>query len=315
MSCRHFQSYSSSIHLANRDLRSFWPRLRHRCFSICLQSLSCDQGSHLQTARSRNQAHIQARYLSRYDKALSKYRPLLSLGERAGSSKQQAVESENKIAVGARMQVTDLTSSPDLNGSTATVVGNVDAATGRWTVRLDLDNSLAQLLPKNLKAIPVASAVSTTGFTTTTKAPTAVLSLNSSHIGNLVRLHLWANHSPARKLYFAGRLYRHCIHGLSPSHHCQQPHRRVHCREFRQRVGRHAFGHRHLQGTACHKYLESFCAAEIWRRSRRCCRFVPSVILLVAAVEENSCLRTDFELIFFCSAFGIRYQKYKHYQI
>jgi hypothetical protein len=122
------------------------------------------------------------------DKTLSKYRPLLSLGERAGSF--QAVESENKITIGARMQVIGLTLRPELNGSTATVCGNLDAATGRWTVRLDLDNSMAQLLPQNMKAVSVAPTVAapivTDTFTSFHNPPQALLRLTAKQIGDTV---------------------------------------------------------------------------------------------------------------------------------
>ncbi len=124
------------------------------------------------------------------DKALSKYRPLLSLGERAGSS--QAVDPENKVAIGARMQVTGLTSRPDLNGSTATVCGNADTATGRWTVRSDLDNSLVQLLPKNMKAVSIAPVVAAPivadSVTSVYSPPQALLRLTAKQIGDTVNL-------------------------------------------------------------------------------------------------------------------------------
>jgi hypothetical protein len=124
------------------------------------------------------------------DKALAKYRPLLSLGERAGSS--QAVDPENKVAIGARMQVTGLASRPDLNGSTVTVCGNADTATGRWTVRSDLDSSLVQLLPQNMKAVSIAPVVTAPivadTVTSVYSPPQALLRLTAKQIGDTVNL-------------------------------------------------------------------------------------------------------------------------------
>jgi len=50
------------------------------------------------------------------------------------------------------VRIEGLKSKPyELNGCTAVICGDFDPATGRWTVRLDTDNSLAQLLPQNMK--------------------------------------------------------------------------------------------------------------------------------------------------------------------
>jgi hypothetical protein len=122
--------------------------------------------------------------------ALSKYAPLLHPSERASSF--QAVSSEKKVALGARVRVTGSTSTSDLNGRTGVVCGDLDSATGRWTVRLDSDNSVAQLLPHNLKLESVAlrgyseSIVSVSGESEIASAPPALLSLTAKQLGHLV---------------------------------------------------------------------------------------------------------------------------------
>ncbi len=52
-----------------------------------------------------------------------------------------------------RVRIHGLKANPELNGCTGLVCGDCDAATGRWTIRLDLDNSLKQLLPANIKVV------------------------------------------------------------------------------------------------------------------------------------------------------------------
>jgi len=128
-------------------------------------------------------------------KTLSKYRPLLEPGDRS----LQAAAPESKLAIGARVHVAGLTLRPQLNGCTAVICGDCDAATGRWPVRLDLDNSLTQLLPENMKLHSVAArgvfeaVASVSGSLATANAPPALLRLNAIQIGHLVR------HHPARQ--------------------------------------------------------------------------------------------------------------------
>ena len=62
------------------------------------------------------------------------------------------------FAIGARVRIEGLKAKPELNGCTAVICGDFDPATGRWTVRLDTDNSLAQLLPQNMKLDAGATA-------------------------------------------------------------------------------------------------------------------------------------------------------------
>ena len=123
-------------------------------------------------------------------KALSKYRPLLEPGDRS----LQVGVPENKLALGARVHVAGLTLRPQLNGCTAVICGDCDAATGRWPVRLDLDNSLTQLLPQNMKLHLVAArgvseaVASASASLATANAPPALLRLNAIQIGHLVHI-------------------------------------------------------------------------------------------------------------------------------
>ena len=58
-----------------------------------------------------------------------------------------------KLASQARVRIEDLKETSELNGVTGVVVGDLDHATGRWTIQLDSDKSLKQLLPQNIKIL------------------------------------------------------------------------------------------------------------------------------------------------------------------
>ena len=59
---------------------------------------------------------------------------------------------EKAFCVGAHVIVQGVTARPELNGRTG-VCEALDATSGRWTIRFDVDNTLVKLQPKKLRAL------------------------------------------------------------------------------------------------------------------------------------------------------------------
>lgn len=70
----------------------------------------------------------------------------------AAAKPAPAVAGEKAFRVGAHVIVQGVTARPELNGRTG-VCEALDATSGRWTIRFDVDNTLVKLQPKKLRAL------------------------------------------------------------------------------------------------------------------------------------------------------------------